>query len=280
MEALAAGIDLFDVVDHFRACHDLADGGAAFQEGLSLARLETGVFQPEALGLYEKAGYQRRGPFGLFQTRGERAAHVGRALAFARDVLTREQQFCALAGITHADPHAGLRRTRFVISQSRKDPNVVPVGLPVRRCLGDKIEVGPSIVADEKAESAGIVTSSKIGHSRLIRANTHSPYFDGLADILIIAISPLFTSDIVRNYAWLVVLGKNGLVNTTLMTVGIIDQPLAILYTPLAVIIALIVIVIDELADLMMVTGKKIEELIARIRELQEDGGTPDATPH
>ena len=58
--------------------------------------------------------------------------------------------------------------------------------------------------------------------------------------ILIIAISPLFTSDIVRNYAWLVVLGKNGLVNTTLIAVGIIDQPLAILYTPLAVIIALI----------------------------------------
>jgi putative acetyltransferase len=32
--------------------------------GLSLARLETGVLQPEALRLYEKAGYQRRGPFG------------------------------------------------------------------------------------------------------------------------------------------------------------------------------------------------------------------------
>jgi putative acetyltransferase len=32
--------------------------------GLALARLETGVSQPEALGLYEKAGYVRRGPFG------------------------------------------------------------------------------------------------------------------------------------------------------------------------------------------------------------------------
>lgn len=34
--------------------------------GLSLARLETGVRQPEALGLYEKSGYQRRGPFGAY----------------------------------------------------------------------------------------------------------------------------------------------------------------------------------------------------------------------
>jgi putative acetyltransferase len=34
--------------------------------GLKLARLETGIAQPEALGLYERAGYQRRGPFGSY----------------------------------------------------------------------------------------------------------------------------------------------------------------------------------------------------------------------
>src|SRR5262245_29834679 len=32
--------------------------------GLRLARLETGTRQPEALGLYEAAGYARCGPFG------------------------------------------------------------------------------------------------------------------------------------------------------------------------------------------------------------------------
>jgi putative acetyltransferase len=32
--------------------------------GLRWSRLETGVSQGEALALYEKAGYQRRGPFG------------------------------------------------------------------------------------------------------------------------------------------------------------------------------------------------------------------------
>jgi putative acetyltransferase len=32
--------------------------------GLEFARLETGIHQPEALLLYERAGYQRRGPFG------------------------------------------------------------------------------------------------------------------------------------------------------------------------------------------------------------------------
>jgi len=34
--------------------------------GLSVLRLETGISQPEALRLYEGAGYTRRGPFGSY----------------------------------------------------------------------------------------------------------------------------------------------------------------------------------------------------------------------
>ncbi len=34
------------------------------ERGLGLARLETGIRQPEALALYSRLGYQRRGPFG------------------------------------------------------------------------------------------------------------------------------------------------------------------------------------------------------------------------
>ncbi|WP_278442044.1 GNAT family N-acetyltransferase [Pseudomonas oryzihabitans] len=35
--------------------------------GCELARLETGPYQPEALRLYQSAGYQRRGPFGAYR---------------------------------------------------------------------------------------------------------------------------------------------------------------------------------------------------------------------
>ena len=34
--------------------------------GLKVARLELGVSQPEAIQLYQRAGYQRRGPFGSY----------------------------------------------------------------------------------------------------------------------------------------------------------------------------------------------------------------------
>jgi len=37
-----------------------------YRRGVKLFRLETGVLQPEALGLYRKLGYRERGPFGAY----------------------------------------------------------------------------------------------------------------------------------------------------------------------------------------------------------------------
>ena len=36
-------------------------------QGISLFRLETGIYQPEALALYGKLGYRRREPFGAYR---------------------------------------------------------------------------------------------------------------------------------------------------------------------------------------------------------------------
>lgn len=41
-----------------------------------------------------------------------------------------------------------------------------------------------------RAESAGLVTSRKVGNTRLVRANPSSPYFEGLADVLVKAFGP------------------------------------------------------------------------------------------
>lgn len=38
------------------------------ERGVTLLRLETGLDQPEALGLYERSGYRRIGPFGRYQS--------------------------------------------------------------------------------------------------------------------------------------------------------------------------------------------------------------------
>ena len=49
----------------------LALESEAAEQGLSVVRLETGVRQPEALRLYERAGYHRRGPFGEYPDNGQ-----------------------------------------------------------------------------------------------------------------------------------------------------------------------------------------------------------------
>lgn len=48
---------------------------------------------------------------------------------------------------------------------------------------------------------------------------------------------PLLTNSVVRSFAWMNILGKNGVVNTMLMNMNIISKPLNILYTEFAIII-------------------------------------------
>ena len=57
---------------------------------------------------------------------------------------------------------------------------------------------------------------------------------------LIIVLLPFWTSILVRSYAWMVLLGRRGLLNEALLAGGVIDHPLRILNTPIAVHIAMI----------------------------------------
>ncbi|MNW29049.1 Putrescine transport system permease protein PotH [compost metagenome] len=58
--------------------------------------------------------------------------------------------------------------------------------------------------------------------------------------LLALAIFPLLTSPVVRSFSWMVILGRKGLLNNTLMSLGIVDKPLEILYTPAAMVIGLV----------------------------------------
>jgi putative spermidine/putrescine transport system permease protein len=58
--------------------------------------------------------------------------------------------------------------------------------------------------------------------------------------ILIVTVTPLFLGEVVRTYSWIVVLGNNGFVNSVLLQLGIIAQPLQLLFTVTGVTIALV----------------------------------------
>lgn len=51
---------------------------------------------------------------------------------------------------------------------------------------------------------------------------------------------PLWTSILVRSYAWIVLLQRHGVVNTLLVGSGLIDAPLRLIYTETAVVVAMI----------------------------------------
>ncbi|PWC82197.1 hypothetical protein AEJ54_31960 [Azospirillum sp. Sp 7] len=58
--------------------------------------------------------------------------------------------------------------------------------------------------------------------------------------LLLLILTPLWVSVLVRTFGWIVVLGREGLVNSLLMSAGVIDGPLQMLYTRGAVYIAMV----------------------------------------
>lgn len=55
-----------------------------------------------------------------------------------------------------------------------------------------------------------------------------------------LVVLPLMISPVARTYAWIVILGRTGIVNQALMTIGLTDEPFRILFTETAVFIGLL----------------------------------------
>ncbi len=57
--------------------------------------------------------------------------------------------------------------------------------------------------------------------------------------IILIVLLPLLTSVVVRTFAWIVILGRQGIINSTLLSIGAVDTPIRLLYTQVGVVLAL-----------------------------------------
>jgi putative spermidine/putrescine transport system permease protein len=58
--------------------------------------------------------------------------------------------------------------------------------------------------------------------------------------LIILTVLPLLLGNAVRSAAWMVVMGTKGVANSAMLGLGLIDEPLKILYTPTAVVIGLV----------------------------------------
>ncbi|GAB2500618.1 ABC transporter permease subunit [Pseudoxanthomonas sangjuensis] len=77
-----------------------------------------------------------------------------------------------------------------------------------------------------------------IGYPMAYAISRMSPAARNVAMMLVVL--PSWTSFLIRVYAWVGILKNNGLLNNLLMKAGIIDEPLKILYTPLAAYIGIV----------------------------------------
>ena len=64
------------------------------------------------------------------------------------------------------------------------------------------------------------------------------------AIVLVMVITPYWLDYIVRSYSWMVLLGRTGLVNRTMISLGLIEQPITILFTVWSVAIGMIQILL------------------------------------
>ena len=81
--------------------------------------------------------------------------------------------------------------------------------------------------------------------------------------IAIVVLSPLLVSMVASSYGWIVILGNNGVINNTLMALGLIDQPLPLLYTNLAIGIGLVHIVLPFMVLSLVASLDRIEPAVA-----------------
>lgn len=92
----------------------------------------------------------------------------------------------------------------------------------------------------------------------------------GAARTLIVLglLSPLFVSTLVRNYGWLVMLGRGGPVESTLQWLGLLDGKLRVLQTELGVIIGLVHLFLAFMVLAIVAALRNIDPAVLRAAEI------------
>lgn len=82
--------------------------------------------------------------------------------------------------------------------------------------------------------------------------------------LLSLIMFPLLTNAVVRGFAWISILGRNGLINQLLLTLGLTEDPIRLLYTDFAIVIGSVYlflpVMISTLTSVMEGIGSEVIE--------------------
>ena len=90
--------------------------------------------------------------------------------------------------------------------------------------------------------------------------------------LLMLVVLPFWTSFLIRVYAWKVLLAGNGIVNSVLIYLGVVDAPVQILYTDFAIYLG---IVYSYLPFMVLPLYAALERLDLTLNEAAADLGAP-----
>lgn len=85
--------------------------------------------------------------------------------------------------------------------------------------------------------------------------------------LMAVAIFPLLTNSVVRAFAWINILGRNGVVNTVLLKLRWIDEPLKLLYTDFSVLMGTIYLFLPLMLITLVGSMENIEDDVTEAAE-------------
>jgi ABC-type spermidine/putrescine transport system permease subunit I len=85
--------------------------------------------------------------------------------------------------------------------------------------------------------------------------------------LIVLVLVPFWTSILVRTYAWMVLLGRQGIINELLQSLGIIDQPLRLLNTRFAVYVSMVHILLPFMILPLYSVMRGIDRSVLRAAE-------------
>jgi putative spermidine/putrescine transport system permease protein len=82
--------------------------------------------------------------------------------------------------------------------------------------------------------------------------------------VLFCIVVPYFTSVIIRTYSWMVLLGRNGIINQALLDSGVVDHPVALLYNKVGILIGMTYVLLPYMIMTLYATMKTIDPSFVR----------------
>ncbi len=82
--------------------------------------------------------------------------------------------------------------------------------------------------------------------------------------VMFCIVVPYFTSVIVRTYSWMVLLGRNGIINQLLLDAGLIHQPLPLLYNSFGIVVGMAYVLLPYMILTLYAALKGIDPSLPR----------------